>query len=177
MLESTWPNETLCGEETWVLCQWQEGELEIHSTWALATRTPLPLPQEGFCFLPQATSSELSSLSMFQPSHLLCPAHQGRYLSSFLSLQQIHSSFSVLRTLLLWTEKQVVSVLGEVTKITTLGKPQRVKKAELQLPLAFTEVEIDQGQPSSEAFPRLIFFHGPTHTACNSILSLFYALA
>lgn len=175
MSESTWPNERLCGEETWVLWKWQEGELEIHRTWALETRTPLPLPQEGFCFLPQATSSRFSSLSMFQPSHLLFPAHQGRHLSSFLSLQQIHSPFSVLRTSLLWMEKQVVSVWGEVTKITTLGNPQRVKNVELRLPLAFTEIEMEQGQPSSEAFPRLIFFHGPMHTGCNSILSLFYA--
>ena len=68
-----------------------------------------------------------------------------------------------------------MSVWGEVTKITTLGNPQRVKKVELRLPLAFTEIEMEQGQPSSEAFPRLIFFHGPMHTGSNSILSLFYA--
>ena len=36
-------------------------ELESHRTWGLATRSPLPLPQDSLRFLPQATSSGLSS--------------------------------------------------------------------------------------------------------------------
>ena len=62
-----------------------------------------------------------------------------------------------------------------VTRITTVGKPQRVKRAEFQLPLAFIEMEIEPVWPFSEAFPRLLFFHGPLDIACNFILSLFYA--
>lgn len=62
-----------------------------------------------------------------------------------------------------------------VTRITTVGKPQRVKRVEFQLPLAFIEMEMERGQPFSEVFPRLLFFHGPMDIACNFILSLFYA--
>lgn len=54
---------------------------------------------------------------------------------------------------------------GMVTRIITVGKPQRVKRVEFQLPLAFIEMEIELGQPFSEAFPRLLFFHGPMDIA------------
>lgn len=62
-----------------------------------------------------------------------------------------------------------------VTRITAVGKPQRVKRVEFQLPLAFIEMEMERGQPFSQAFPTLLFLHGSMDIACNFIPSLFYA--
>lgn len=140
-----------------------KGGAKIHRTWALASGR-LCLSLKGLLLSATKPDSRFSSFSMFQPLHLLLPAYQGENISpSFLSLQQIHSPFSVLRTSLLWTGETSCVCVGEVTKITTLGNPQRVKKVELQLPLAFTEVEMEQGSHPQKRFPDSFSSMGP-HT-------------
>lgn len=62
-----------------------------------------------------------------------------------------------------------------VTRIEARGEASKGQESRVQLPLAFTEMEMELGQPFSEAFPRLLFFHGPMDIAYNFILSLFYA--
>lgn len=62
-----------------------------------------------------------------------------------------------------------------ITRITTLRKPQRVNRVEFHLPLAFIEMEMELAWPFSEAFPRLLFFHGPLDIANNFIFFLFNA--
>lgn len=63
-----------------------------------------------------------------------------------------------------------------VTRIITVGKTQRVKRVEFQLPLAFTEMENGNraGTAILRGLSRLFFFHGPMDIAHNFILSLLY---
>lgn len=146
-------------------------ELGIHSAWG-------PAPQEAISpssrgpLLPSTNCKQWVPLSFYisaaPPTLPLpigdCPQH----LSSLLSLQQFPQGLLCFKDFKATPDRETSSRAwwgGVVTRITTVGKPQRVKRVEFQLPLAFIEMEMELGQPFSEAFPRLLFFHGPMDIA------------
>lgn len=106
-------------------------------------QSPLLLPRQGLHFLPQAIA--LGSALFLCVSHPTCSAtaHQGR---AFLL-----PAVSTTNPQALLCFKDFMATLdrerswwdgGEmVTRIITVGKTQRVKRVEFQLPLVFTEME------------------------------------